>query len=63
MEEGKGNGIEKDIGDREVKRLVKHPFQQNDRPERKRQTESTEECRGKVQKKITLTQHKILQCY
>lgn len=39
VEDGKGKGIGKDRGDREVKRWVKHPFQQSDRPERNRQTE------------------------
>lgn len=47
MKDRKGKGIRKDRGDGEVKRWVKHPFQQNDRPERNRQTESMEEWRGK----------------
>lgn len=42
----KGKGRGKERSDREVKRCVKHPFQQNDRSKRNRQTESTEEWEG-----------------
>lgn len=52
MEEGKGKGRGKHRGDREVKRCVKHPFQQNDGSKRNRQTESTEEWEEGKKKRL-----------
>lgn len=45
---GKGKGRGKDRGDGEVRRWVKHPFQQNDRPELKQ----TDTKHGKVEEKF-----------